>query len=124
MFKHMLLATDGSRLSESAVRRGIRFAKNAGAKVTALYAIPKFRVFTHQPQMLSDTKEEYEKRSKADAAAHLAVIEKAARQAGVPCDIVSATGAHPYRSIIKVAQDKGCDLIMMASRGNRGLKRL
>ena len=124
MFRHLLLATDGSRRSESAIRKAIQFAKSAGAKVTGFYAIPEFRVVTHRPDMLSDTKEEYGKNSAADAAAHLAVIEKAARQAGVPCDTVSATSAHPYRSIIKVAEEKGCDLIMMASRGNRGLKRL
>ena len=124
MFRHLLLATDGSRRSESAIRKAIQFAKSAGAKVTALYAIPEFRVLTHRADMLSDTKAEYEKSSAADAAAYLAVIEQAAKDAGVPCDAVSASGAHPYRSIIKVAEEKGCDLIMMASRGNGGLKRL
>jgi nucleotide-binding universal stress UspA family protein len=124
MFKHLLLATDGSRRSESAIRKAIQFAKSAGAKVTGFYAIPQFRALTHRPEMLSDTREEYRKNSATDAAAYLEVIEKAARQAGVPCDTVSAISARPYRSIIEAAEEKGCDLIMMASRGNRGLKRL
>src|SRR5690348_11915849 len=124
MFNHLLLATDGSRRSESAIRKAMQFAKSAGARVTGFYAIPEFRVLTHRPDMLSDTREEYAKSSAARAAAYLEVIEKAARQAGVPCDTFSATGARPYRAIMKVAQEKGCDLIMMASRGNRGLKRL
>src|SRR5690349_13799987 len=124
MFKHLLLATDGTRRSESAIRKAMQVAKSAGAKVTGFYAIPPFHVLTHRPEMLSHSKEQYAKSSAAHAAAYLAVIEQAARQVGVPCDIVSAPGAQPYRSILKLAEEKGCDLIMMASRGNRGLQRL
>jgi nucleotide-binding universal stress UspA family protein len=41
--------------------------------------------------------------------------------AGVSCDIVCETNDHPYEGIIRVAEQKGCDLIMMASHGRRGL---
>ena len=55
---------------------------------------------------------------------HLAVIEKAAKEMGVACDIVRATSDHPYEAILKTAQDQGCDLIMMASHGRRGVRGL
>ena len=40
MYKHILLPTDGSKLSAKAVKQGIQFAKSIGAKVTALHVTP------------------------------------------------------------------------------------
>ena len=34
MFTHLLLPTDGSRLSEVAIQKGVQFAKSINAKVT------------------------------------------------------------------------------------------
>jgi nucleotide-binding universal stress UspA family protein len=34
MFKHILLPTDGSPLSEVAIKKGMKFAKSIGAQVT------------------------------------------------------------------------------------------
>jgi len=48
-------------------------------------------------------------------------IVKAAEEAGVSCGTVLETSDEPYESIIKVAEQKGCDLIMMASHGRRGV---
>ncbi len=124
MFKHLLLPTDGSQLSEVAIQKGIQFAKSIGARVTGFYAIPEFRVFTYRTEMLEDTREEFAKNSRGEAEAYLAVIEKAAKQAGVTCDTASATGDQAYQSIIKIAEGKGCDLIMMASHGRRGVQGL
>jgi nucleotide-binding universal stress UspA family protein len=39
MFKHLLISTDGSPRSRKAVKAGIAFAKEIGAKVTAYYAL-------------------------------------------------------------------------------------
>ncbi|MEO8626481.1 MAG: universal stress protein [Betaproteobacteria bacterium] len=124
MFKHLLLPTDGSQLSEAAIQKGIQFAQSIGARVTGFFAIPEFRVFTYRTEMLEDTREEFAKNSRAEAEAYLAVIEKAAKQAGVTCDTASATSDQPYQAIIKTAEEKGCDLIMMASHGRRGVQGL
>jgi len=122
MFKHILLPTDGSELSEAAIRKGIAFAKSIGARVTGFYAMPEFHVFTYKTEMLEDTKEEFSRDSKAHAAKYLGVIEKAAEEAGVACDTVVAKSDEPYEQIIQTAQHKGCDLIMMASHGRRGVR--
>jgi nucleotide-binding universal stress UspA family protein len=122
MFKHILLPTDGSRLSEDAIRMGVQLAKTVNAKVTGFYVMPEFHVFTYKTEMLEDTKREFAKDSKAHAAQYLSVIETAAKAAGVTCEIVSATHDHPYEAIIRVAKQRGCDLIVMASHGRKGVQ--
>ena len=72
--------------------------------------------------MLEDTKEQYERESKIKAEQFLGVIKKAAEKAGVSCDSEYATSDHPYEMIIKTAENKGCDLIVMASHGRRGVQ--
>lgn len=124
MFKHILLPTDGSALSEAAIHQGIEFAKSVNAKVTGFYAMPEFHIFTYRSDMLEDTKNEFMKDSKAHADKYLAAIKSAAKHAGVPCEIVCVSSDHPYEAIIQTASDKGCDLIVMASHGRRGVRGL
>lgn len=124
MFKHILLPTDGSRGSEKAIRKALELAKSTGAKVTGFHVIPKFHVFTYRTEMLEDTREEYARDSRAHAQQYLAVIEKAAKQAGVSCETAYTTSDHPYGAIIQAAKRKGCDLIAMASHGRRGVQGL
>jgi nucleotide-binding universal stress UspA family protein len=124
MFKHILLPTDGSELSEAAMQKGIQFAKSINAKVTGFHVILPFHVFTVQTEMLEDTKEQYERESKVQAEQFLGVIKKAAEKAGVSCDTDYVTSNHPYEMIINAAEKKGCDLIMMASHGRRGVQGL
>lgn len=124
MFKHILLPTDGSELSEAAIRKGIQFAKSINAKVTAFHVILPFHVFTLQTEMLEDTKEQYEKQSKLNADQFLGVIKTAAEKAGVSCNTHCVISDHPYEMIIKSAETHGCDLIMMASHGRSGMQGL
>jgi nucleotide-binding universal stress UspA family protein len=59
-----------------------------------------------------------------EAAGRLAQITEAAAKAGIDCDVVHAQDRHPYKSIIEIANRKGCDLIVMASHGRRGISAL
>ena len=124
MFKHILLPTDGSELSEAAIQKGIQFAKSINAEVTGFHVIVPFRVFSLRMGTLEDTKEQYERQSEVQAEQFLGVIKKAAEKASVSCDTDYVTSSHPYEMIIKAAEQKGCDLIMMASHGRRGLQGL
>jgi nucleotide-binding universal stress UspA family protein len=124
MFKHILLPTDGSELSEAAIQKGVQFAKSINAELTGFHVILPFHIFTLQTEMLEDTKEQYERQSKVQAEQFLGVIKKAAEKAGVSCDIDYVTSSHPYEMIIKAAEKKGCDLIMMASHGRKGVQGL
>jgi nucleotide-binding universal stress UspA family protein len=122
MFTHILLPTDGSPLSEAAMHKGIQFAKSIHATVTGFHAIQPFHIFTWQTEMLEDTREQFEQGARAHAEHCLAVMQQAAAEAGVPCDTVCVTTEHPYEAIIQAAQDNGCDLILMASHGQRGMR--
>ncbi len=122
MFKHVLLPTDGSQLSEAAIQAGVEFAKSIGAKVTAFYAMPKFHMLTYQTEMLTDTKEQFARDCQAHADRFLAVAVQAAKAAGVPCETALQTSDHPYEAIIATAKEKDCDLIMMASHGRSGVQ--
>ena len=124
MFKHLLLPIDGSELSEAAVQKGVAFAKSLNASITGFYVMPEFHIFTYRTEMVDNTKEEFAKDCRAHADRYLAVVKKAAKAAGVDCDTSVATSDHPYEAIIKAAEKKGCDLIMMASHGRRGVQGL
>ena len=124
MFKHLLLPTDGSPLSNEAVERGIQFAKSVRAQVTGIYVMPEFHVLSYRVDMVEDTAPQFAADCCAHADQYLGVIERAASQAGVACDTVAATSDHPFEAIIKLADDKGCDLIVMASHGRRGVRGL
>jgi len=139
MFKHILLPTDGSELSVAAIDQGIRFAKSIGAKVTGLCVMPLHYKFLYAAQIPTEAMEQSAKRCKELAEAYLATIEKGAeiakelaeaylyaivkkaKAAEVSCDVVYERNDSPYEAIIRVAEQKGCDLIMMASHGRRGV---
>jgi nucleotide-binding universal stress UspA family protein len=124
MFKHILLPTDGSDLSERAVLAGVSFAKDIGARVTGMTVTPEFHTFTYKTEMLEDTEEEFNASTQRQAATSLAVITDAATTAGVPCDVLQVTSDEPWAAILQASKERGCDLIIMASHGRRGLKAL
>ena len=121
MYRKILIATDGSKLAGEAVKHGIAFAKALGAKITALTVTEPFPVFAVNPAVLTDTPATYEVHARQYADSILSTVSDAAKAAGVACRIVHAENAHPYEAIIKTAQTQGCDLILMASHGRRGV---
>jgi len=125
MFSHLLIPTDGSPLSDAAVKRGVELAKEMNAKVTGLHVAEPFRVLSTESEVLKDTREEYYASARANAEQVLAAFETAAKSAGVSAfERVFVVSDHPYEAIIDTARDKGCDLILMASHGRRGLQAL
>lgn len=124
MFSHILIPTDGSEASKNAIRNGITFAKECGAKISGLHVVPQFHIFTYQPEMLEETRRQYALDSIAQAKKYLNDIETIAKEAGVEFDSSYVVNDYPYEAIIETARDKGCDLIAMASHGRKGLKGL
>jgi nucleotide-binding universal stress UspA family protein len=126
VYKHILIPTDGSGLSETAIRQGVAFAKAIRAKVTALTVSPSLHAFEVDPIMMSYTRApaQYAMESEARAEKHLAVARVEAGIAGVPCETLHVTQGHVYQAIIDTAQKKGCDLIFMASHGRKGMSAL
>jgi len=124
MYKHILIPTDGSSLSDMAVVQGIALAKSLGAKVTSLTVTPTFHTFAVEPMMIADTPTQYENDSAAWAAKCLGAVAAVAAAAGVQCKTVHAVHDRPYESIIDTAKREGCDLIFMASHGRKGVSAL
>lgn len=121
MFKQILLPTDGSELSTRAVLAGVSFAKETGAQVVAMTALPDFHTVTLDADMIESTEDEYLAASEARGNRHLAVVSDAAREAGVPCTTTLVRSDHPHEAILQAARQHGCDLIIMASHGRRGI---
>ena len=127
MFRHILVPTDGSELSNQAVQRAISFAKESGAKITFFFARPNTAasIYGETALLRSIDPALLEKTVHQEAKELLAKVESLAKASGVECDSVSAaTNTEPYEGIINAAKDKGCDLILMASHGHRGIKGL
>jgi nucleotide-binding universal stress UspA family protein len=121
MYKRILIPTDGSKLSDKAIKEGVKLAKTLGARVTGFIATPRFRVVTVDPLMMTDTPQQYQRHSKKLAAKALDVVKRAAQSAGVRCDTTHVTADHPYDAIIRAARRNRCDLILMASHGRKGV---
>ena len=123
MFKHILIPTDGTELSGKAIKAAVQFAKEIGAKVTGFYAaeeypVPPFGEYV-PPDLLSP--DEFRVNEETRAKKILAVVQDAAKEAGVPCATAHEVSFSPWEGIVKAAEENGCDLIFMASHGRRGL---
>jgi nucleotide-binding universal stress UspA family protein len=121
MYKHILIPTDGSELSQKAIDHGIKLAKALNAKVTAVAVSEPFHMFAVEPSMVTDTPEEYKRRIATVTAKYLKTAKDTAAGAGVSCDGVHVEHEHPYEAIIDAAKRMGCDAIVMASHGRRGV---
>ena len=123
MFKHILVPTDGSALSDSTVARAVSFAKESGARITFFYSQPDFPMPIYGEGALIDptTPEQFAKSAASEAEAILSKARGAAEASGVACDSDTAVNEGPYEAIIDAADRHGCDLIFMASHGRRGI---
>jgi nucleotide-binding universal stress UspA family protein len=119
-----LIPTDGSPLSEEAVRQGVELAKSLGAKITAITVSPKFHTLAVEPGMVIATPKDYERECEAVAAKVLGTAEGVASESNVAFRAVHVVHDHPYAAIIEAAQTNHCDLICMASHGRKGLSAL
>ena len=125
MYRHILLPTDGSTLSKSAVQSGIQLAKALGAQVTGLYVTSNIAATPLEACMRDTAVRERLKAIFAEQARrYLAVIEAAAKAAGVRCECLCVAGDSPAREIVKLANTRRCDLIFMASHGAAGTSAL
>ena len=122
MFRHILVATDGSALSARAVKAGLALAHKTGARVTGYHAVePAAAVGYGEGFLVGRGILRKLERDQQDAARkHLAPMERAARKAGVDFQLLVDTPRSPYEGIVEAAKRRGCDAIVMASHGRGG----
>ncbi len=124
MFKHILIPTDGSELSNIAVVNGVAFAKEINAKITGLTVTVPYHYVAYEVLQVNDTDEQHAKAMKVLADRNLSALKDAAEKAGVECSLLQRSSEHPYEEIVNTAQEYGCDVIFQASHGRRGVRAL
>ena len=100
MYKHILIPTDGSELSNMAIRHGVALAKAVNAKVTGITVTTPFHLIAMDPETLTDTADTYKKRTTGLTAKYLKQVNDAAAAAGISCAVIHVEHEHPYRAII------------------------
>ena len=126
MFRHLLVPIDGSVLSDGAVDKAVVFAKDTDASISFLFARPDPGASVYGESELSRAMDPdaFARRADAQAEAILTRAVDRAREGGVACAALSRMAGEPYEAIIATAAEAGCDLILMASHGHRGIKGL
>ena len=120
MFGHILIPTDGSALSTTAIQNALQLARAVKAKVTVITVTEPFHIFSMDSVQLADTRSAYETHAGEAAKRCLDAAKRQAEALGVECQAIHVEHAMPYKAIIDTAAEKGCDLIAMASHGRRG----
>jgi len=126
MFKHILISTDGSPVSNKAAKAGVALASALGAKVTAYYTVEQLQpVYADEGYMMNQKMiEGIEDSARQAGQKRVDAIGKMAKAAGGPFASVVTKALTPYEGIIAAAKKRRCDVIFMASHGRRGLSRL
>jgi nucleotide-binding universal stress UspA family protein len=130
MFRHLLVPTDGSELSEATIQQAVSLARQVGAAITFVHALespaPPPRPSIYGDPILLDPAmvEHFNQAERAYATALMEQAKARAEAAGVHCDTVLSANPVIHEAIIETAAQQGCDLIVMASHGRRGLSAL
>lgn len=126
MYKRILVATDGSTLSKKAVTSAISLAALTGAELVALKVIPRYPQSYFEGGLALQAAEvsRVEKQWAEDGKAIVTAVQKAALAEGVKAKPVTVKSDFVSDAIISAAKKHSCDLIVMASHGRRGIKRL
>lgn len=124
LYDHILIATDGWDISRKAVTHGLRLAKELGAKATAVTVTEPWLASLPGDVSVVFPLEDYEKAAAKVAHGILSQVEAEAKSMGVECTIKHVADRFASDGILSCAHEAGCDLIVMASHGRRGLARL
>lgn len=125
MFKHILLATDGSTASDHAAALAVGLARTHGAKLTALYAVdpyPYLGIGEVNPMGF----QAYMATAQEHAAGAHAKVAALCNEGGAPVDLQARMleEVAVASGIVQTALSEGADLIVVGSHGRTGIARL
>ena len=126
MYRNILVATDGSKLSLKAVTHAIDLAKALGSRLTGFFASPSYPLPVYADGVVFTplSRREYAAQCKEEAERILGAVASKAKAAGVPFTPAAAISASPWEAILAAARKHKCDAIVMASHGRRGVSAL
>ena len=125
MYEHILISTDGSEVARKGVDHGLALAKAVSAKVTIVTVSEALWAFVGGDGGLSPSAYlEYTEAQRMRANDILAEAKADADRQGIAAEMLFLEDAMPAEAIIEAAGTHGCNLIVMASHGRRGVQRL
>jgi len=126
MFQRILVATDGSSLSKKAVASAIALAAQHSAELVAVTVVPRYptNYFEGAVTFAPEDIARIEAKWAGAAQEKLDAVGARAKSAGVKVKTAALSSDLVAEALIKAAKKYKCDLIVMASHGRRGLKRL
>jgi len=124
MFKRILVPTDGSEGSLRAARLAAELAEPLRAELVGFHTIPPFHVLDFRPGQVEESQQSYNAYAEKRAGAVLSQWRAAVEAAGARATTVFAYADDTYAAIIAAAEEQGCDLVVMASHGRRGIAAL
>jgi nucleotide-binding universal stress UspA family protein len=124
MYKHILIPTDGSEVTSKAVSTAVELARAMGAKLSAISVKEPFP-YSAISEMQPVPPQEFFDAQERIAASRVKAVMEASKEAGLPCSGgYTVEALHPWEAILEHAKNQGCDLIVMASHGRRGMAAL
>lgn len=123
MYQRILVPTDGSEITAKAVSTAVALAKLSGASLATLCVKEPFP-YSAISEMQPVPPQEFYDAQERIAATRVKAVMDAAAAAGVVCEGATVEALHPWEAILDMAKQKGCDLIVMASHGRRGMAAL
>jgi len=126
MYKRILVATDGSKLSKKAVSTAIDLAAVCGAELVALKVVPRYpqSYFEGGIAMQPSEVAAVEKKWADEGQAVVDAVKKAALAKGVSAKAVTVKSDVVSDALLAAAKKHQCDIMVMASHGRKGIKRL
>lgn len=128
MFTRIVVGIDGSELATKALRYALNLAKDNNARLFAVTATePAILVAPGAEMMAVDTGAFITELEEARATAAKATLSEAAaigKEEGLTIDTIHVPSSIAAEAIVRTANEKGADLIVMGSHGRRGLGRL
>jgi len=115
--RSLLVAVDGSPLSDKALAAAIAFAQPLHAKVIVLAVAEPY------PESLAPISEGFNDRAMARARGHVGQAERLLHEAGLACEGYCIASYEPHREILDAAQRLGCDAIFIGMHGGHPLGR-
>ena len=126
MYTRILVATDGSSLSKKAVTSAIQLAATCAAELVAVKVVPRYPQAYFEGSIPLSAQEigRIEKEWSDAAQVNLDAVVKAAKAKGVNTKTVIVKSDVVSDAIISAAKKQKAELIVMASHGRKGIKRL
>jgi nucleotide-binding universal stress UspA family protein len=126
MYKRILVPTDGSALSRKAMRSAIDLASLVGAELLAVNVVPRQPPSLIEGSIGVQPREaaRIEKQRAEHGQALADEVGDAAKKAGVKARAITVRSNLVAEAILGAARKNNCDLVVMASHGRKGIKRL